>query len=223
MRWSTPACASCSRDPAEALVLVDQRDERPARSQAPQVFTERGDGAAGPPRRASGGVRRDDRAQMRPQPVPERQRFGIGDVEACAPQQPLGEGGEQVVAVDDLAACNVDQDRAPFHETEEVAREQMMRGLGQGQRNDDHVGRARRSGRRSGRQIASTPGSGGTDSMSTARMRIRNPTPRDGHLPARPAEAHDAQGQVVQLALLTPDGLPVADSPAHGWRCGARA
>ena len=52
--------------------------------------------------RAAGGVRRHDRARVRPQAVAGRQRLGVGHVEAGAADEALVERGQQVVAEDDV-------------------------------------------------------------------------------------------------------------------------
>src|SRR5438552_3840771 len=106
-----------------SLALVDQGEQRPARAQAAQVLGEDGDRALGAARGAARRVGRHDHARVGREPVTGRERFGVGDVEAGRPGGPLGEGREEVGAVDDLAARHVDQDGARPHLPEEVARE----------------------------------------------------------------------------------------------------
>src|SRR5436190_1366251 len=94
-----------------AFALVDQREERLAGLHALEVLHERRHDALAAPGRAARGVRRHDHAGMPPQRMLERQRLGIRDVEPGAPDQPIVERLDEIIAVHDRAARDVDQDR----------------------------------------------------------------------------------------------------------------
>src|SRR5207244_2418983 len=111
-------------------LLVYEGEERLAGPQASEVLDERLDHAPGPARRAARRVGRHDHARMGPEPVTLGQGLGIGDVEAGAPQEPLVEGGEEIVAEDDLAARDVDENARGPHAPEEIGRGGVPRGLG---------------------------------------------------------------------------------------------
>src|SRR5712691_11048965 len=122
-----------------AFLLVDDGEQRLARAQAPEVLDERLDDPSGAAGRPTGRVGRHDHARMCPQSVPLGQRFRVGDVEAGAPQEPLVEGGEEIVPIDDPAARDIDEDARGPHASEEIAGEEVTSGLGQGQGDDHHV------------------------------------------------------------------------------------
>src|SRR5437773_7066041 len=60
-----------------SFALVDRCQERLPRAEPREILAECRDDAAGPARRASRGVRRDDHARVGPQRVTRRQRLGI--------------------------------------------------------------------------------------------------------------------------------------------------
>src|SRR5438093_284766 len=122
-----------------SFALVDRCQERLPRAEPREILAECRDDAAGPARRAARGVRRDDHARVGPQRVTRRQRLGIRDVEARAPEPSLLECDEEVVAVHDRAPRDVDEDRARAHPAEEVTREEVVGRLGERQRDDDDV------------------------------------------------------------------------------------
>src|SRR5207253_6056367 len=109
------------------LALVDQGDQRLVRAHAAQVLAERVDDTLGAPRRAAGGVRGHDRARMGPEAMVGRKRLRIGHVEPGAADRLFIERFEQIVAVDDRAARDVDQVAGLLHLAEEIAREEMVR------------------------------------------------------------------------------------------------
>src|SRR5262245_58566801 len=80
------------------LALVDERQQRLSRLQAPEILAEGGDHPARPARRAAGRVGRDDGARVVPQRVARGQRLWIRHVEPGRPDQPLLERGHQIVA-----------------------------------------------------------------------------------------------------------------------------
>src|SRR5262245_9541836 len=138
------------------------------------------------------------------------QGLGISDVEAGAPDEPLVEGGEQVLAVDDLAARHVDEDGMPPHAPEQVAREQVARGLGQRQPDHDGVREAEHLVEPVGLPDVGDAGLGwdvldvdGDHAHAEGEGAARD-------LAARPPEAHDAHRGLEQLALLDADGLAQA-------------
>src|SRR2546429_1023269 len=122
-----------------SFALVDRCQERLPRAEPREILAECRDDPAGPARRAARGVRRDDHARVGPERVARRQRLGIRDVEARAPEPSLLECDEEVVAVHDRAPRDVDEDRARTHAAEEVTGEEMVGRLGERQRDDDDV------------------------------------------------------------------------------------
>src|SRR5437899_1304696 len=117
-----------------SFAFVDERQERLPRAEPPEVLAERRDDAAGPSRRAARGVRRDDHARVGPERVTRRQGLGVRDVEARAPEPSLLECDEEVVAVHDRAARDVDEGRARTHAAEQVTGEEVVGRLGERER-----------------------------------------------------------------------------------------
>src|SRR5881409_663490 len=161
-----------------SFAFVDERQERLPRAEPPEVLAERRDDAAGPSRRAARGVRRDDHARVGPERVTRRQWLGVRDVEARAPEPSLLECDEEVVAVHDRAARDVDEGRARTHAAEQVTGEEVVGRLGERERDDDDVREAEQLVQAVGLPDRLDAGLGATSSMSTASTRIPNPSAR---------------------------------------------
>src|SRR5947208_3333357 len=186
-----------------SFAFVDERQERLPRAEPPEVLAERRDDAAGPSRRAARGVRRDDHARVGPERVTRRQGLGVRDVEARAPEPSLLECDEEVVAVHDRAARDVDEGRARTHAAEQVTGEEVVGRLGERERDDDGV------------QAVGLPdrldaGLGG-HVLDVHRQHAHPESERaPRHGAPRAAEADDAHRQLVELALLAADRLAQA-------------
>src|SRR5438132_228218 len=143
---------------------------------------------------------------MPPERVPHRQRLGVRDVEAGAPDQALVQRGHEVLAIDDLAPRDIDQDRVALHAAEEVAREEVVGRLRERQRDDHDVGGAEQVVE-AVRLPQRHPGLG-RDAVDVDREHLHaeaEGTPGDGAAGA--AQADDAHGLLPQLALFPADRL----------------
>src|SRR5213594_478278 len=186
-----------------SFALVDRCQERLPRAEPREILAECRDDAAGPARRASRGVRRDDHARVGPQRVTRRQRLGIRDVEARAPEPSLLECDEEVVAVHDRAPRDVDEDRARAHPAEEVTREEVVGRLGERQRDDDDVRAV---------ELPDRLDAGLGSHVLDVHRQHAHPEPERAprHRAPGPAEADDPHRQLVELALLVADRLTQA-------------
>src|SRR5438132_1440912 len=193
-----------------SLAFVDERQERLPRAEPPEVLADRADDAAGPSRRAARGVRRDDHARVGPERVTRRQGLGVRDVEARAPEPSLLECDEEVVAVHDRAARDVDEGRARTHAAEQVTGEEVVGRLGERERDDDDVREAEQLVQAVGLPDRLDAGLG--RHVLDVHRQHAHPEPERAsrHRAPRAAEADDAHRQLVELALLAADRLAQA-------------
>ena len=151
--------------------------------------------------------------------------LGIGHVEPGGPDQPLLQRRHQIVAEHDAPARHVDEDGVALHLAEEVAREEMVGGLGEGQPDDHHVRLAEQPGHLIRLPDGLHAGLGRHVLDVHGEHAHAEPQRAAGHRPPGAAEAHDAHRPPEELPLGAADLLAQAvvrlpeggvDAPGEG-------